>query len=244
MMSVRTYMEVLDDQNKQLQPCFLGTFHRIHMDRCFHCPWKPPKLKYNGSTCFFPNLQQKWHTVLMPSWMNSSVNFLAKSSKGSPTKSFIEVAIAFNLRFCWAEVSDLIRLWGSIVNSTKVVQTKTSNKLQIIVRIQIYKKKTVLQCILILVMSEKKLLSTCLYVTAKNMPHPHPFHPQPAWNGQIHVLAHSADALHWVAGHNWAPNEPMIQSSSPGRHKTRVLAKSGNRGWEWCKLTNLCYWND
>ena len=30
MMSVRTYMEVLDDQNKQLQPCFLGTFLRIH----------------------------------------------------------------------------------------------------------------------------------------------------------------------------------------------------------------------
>ena len=72
----------------------------------------------------------------------------------------------------------------------------------------------------------KKKLSTCLYVTSKNMPHPPPFHPQPAWNGQIHGLAHSADALHWVAGHNWAPNEPMIQSSSPGRHKTRVLAKS------------------
>ena len=87
----------------------------------------------------------------------------------------------------------------------------------------------------------KKKLSTCLYVTAKNMPHPHPFHPQPAWNGQIHVLAHSAGALHWVAGHNWALNEPMIQSSSPGRHKTRVLAKSW---WEWCKLTNLCDWND
>ena len=105
------------------------SLHRIHMDRCFHCPWKPPKLKYNGSTCVFSNLQQKWHTVLMPSWMNSSVNFLAKSSKGSPTKSFIEVAIAFNLRRYlgrWVTSSGLMR----IVNSTgKVVQTKTSNKL-------------------------------------------------------------------------------------------------------------------
>lgn len=67
------------------------------------------------------------------------------------------------------------------------------------------------------------------------------FIPPPAWNGQIHVLAHSADALHWVAGHNWAPNEPMIQSSSPGRQDSKLdKAKSW---WEWCKgnFTNLTF---
>ena len=40
--------------------------------------------------------------VLMPSFTNSFVNFFANSSSGSPTRSFIDVAMAFNLQtvFC------------------------------------------------------------------------------------------------------------------------------------------------
>ena len=107
----KSWMIRISSYNRVFGNISTHSLHRIDVSTALG---SPQSLKYNGSTCFFFNLQQKWHTVLMPSWMNSSVNFLAKSSKGSPTKSFIEVAIAFNLRSAfglrWVTLSGLMRI--------------------------------------------------------------------------------------------------------------------------------------